>query len=705
MAIPENELNREKEHLKKVLGVLNDLINEEEERLSIGKDEVLDDKRKIHNAASNGYDDAELSYHLYNTGIRTERLQEREKNVQKLKNAQSDPYMARVDFKEQGKSEPLSIYIGMQGIIGKDGLVIVDWRAPAAALYYEYGRGEASYFTKAGKIEGEVTLKRHFKIEDGEIKRCYDSDVNIENTDLQEILEKDSSAKMTNIVNSIQEEQNEVIRDISSKHLIIQGGAGSGKTSVALHRIAYLKYNSAAVASNNIVMFSPTDAFSYYVSNVLPELGEAKLRTDTFDIFAKKSINDIGDMEDYMNFVNRYYNTDSIDPEEKKLIAYKLSDEFKKYVDSYLESVKKSLHFKKGFRLGGKVFSKEDLNTYLERHNKGSVSDVIENLVEYICSETSYSYDRQGKSFRRQIERLLSVDTDPENAYRLIVENDDFKENALIEGDTLYEGGDVIKFEDSIPLMYLNFELNGYPREKLVKEVVVDEAQDYNLMQIEMIKKAYPNARLTILGDVHQTINPVHKYNSLEEINEVLPDASYKTLKKTYRSSGNVMKWANDIIGEDYSEIVRKDGDHPVVYKDAKGNNLYENLLNDVQNNREKGIKRLAIITKNEKTARLINRRFKKIYDDVSLLTKANDDLDHEIVILPFYLAKGLEFDGVIVYNSPEEAYTREEQNLYYLVCTRAKEALTVYNQRQKELEFDEIKVNEPKIKRKVKKS
>ena len=330
MNLTPEQLSEEKEYLEKVMEVLKELCDKHSDSIDSQIDSIQELKKYIWD---NIYelDDMEVAGEMYNVNTNVGYANKRIADLHQLKRSLYSPYFGRIDFKrDKSRSNRIQkIYVGLNGISKDLEHYVFDWRTPIASLFYNYGIGKVSYEAPAGTITGEVSLKRQYKIANGKLERCFDSDLNIDDEYLQEILSNASSDKMTNIVKTIQKEQNEIIRNLIDRYLIVQGIAGSGKTSVAMHRIAYLLYAEKDLTSNNVLIFSPNDVFSEYISNVLPELGEENVLQTTFSDFAKSYIKDYKQLESFTEFIERYYKNEDFDDEEFKTIKYKLSNEFK----------------------------------------------------------------------------------------------------------------------------------------------------------------------------------------------------------------------------------------------------------------------------------------------------------------------------------------------------------------------------------------
>lgn len=685
MSISKEELTKEKQNLKNTLKVIKELVEKNSDSIDEQMNTINEMKKYIWEN-NTVLDDAEIASSMYevncNVGVTNKNISD----LHKLKKSLLSPYFGRIDFNSDDFLE--TVYIGLNGISKDLKFYVFDWRTPIASLFYNYGIGNASYEAPIGTIDGEITLKRQYKVENGKLVRCFNSDLNIDDEYLQEILASASSDKMTNIVNTIQQEQNAIIRNIKDKYLIVQGIAGSGKTSVALHRIAYLLYKEKDLNSNNILIFSPNDVFSEYISNVLPELGEDNVLQTTFSDFAGAYIKKYKKIESFTEFIDRYYGQKKINDDDYRVIKYKLSDEYKKLLDSMIEEYKENLFFIKPLMLNDKIFSVDKLDSlFKDRYSRLPLNERLEYIAEMICDNNNISFKKYGKTIQLKLRSLLSSDLNIEELYYKIISSEDFRKNANIEQVNIDSQTKVLKYEDLLGMMYINFELNGYPRNNGIKHVVIDEAQDYNLLQFTILKKIFSSSSFTILGDINQTINPYYRYNSLSDVNNIFENrGNYIELNKTYRSSQEIIDFTNQILNLNNACSVRKSNSIPVNVKSANNKDLIHNILDDIKSMKEEGIKRIAIITKENIETNNLYKLLKNDINNLVLLGQMQNDKISDIVILPSYLSKGLEFDGVIAFVDSKNQYQEKDNYLFYVVCTRAQHALTIYNQDIKKL-------------------
>lgn len=683
MNIELEQMKQEEEYLKKTLAVIKELIENDNNSIKDKMAEIQEMKKYLweNNAM---LDDAEIASGMYNVNCDVGYTNENIKKLMKLKKSLENPYFGRVDFESDGFSE--QIYIGINGIAKDLNFYVFDWRTPIASLFYNYGTGPASYEAPSGTISGNISLKRQYKISNKKIERCFNSDLNIDDDYLQEILANASSEKMTNIVNTIQKEQNEIIRNVNDKYLIVQGIAGSGKTSVALHRIAYLLYKEKNLNSNNVLIFSPNDVFSQYISNVLPELGEDNVLQTTFSDFASAYIRDFKEIESFTQFIDRYYKNDSISEEEYKITKYKISNEFKELIDIYIEKYKENISFISSIIINGKSIKIDELNRLLKTaFDKFPLSERIDRISEYVCEQNNISYKKYGKVIREKIKTVVNFNLDVKKMYQDIISSDQFKKCAGLKENTDFTVGKQLRYDDLLPLMYIYFETNGYPKNNSIRHIIIDEAQDYSLLQFYMLKKIFYTASFTVLGDIHQTINPYYIYDNLNSINSIFENkGKYIELNKTYRSSQEIIEFTNQILGLDNACSVRKNNAIPVTMRSIPKEQAAIQIMHDIELMRENGIKRIAIITKNNLETIELYDKLKEQLDDINIVqqnAKTGTSIGN-LVVLPSYISKGLEFDGVISYTDENNEYQEKDKYLFYVVCTRAQHNLTVYNQK-----------------------
>jgi len=673
MNISKEEIKKEEKYLENCINVIKDYLSELGQELYEKEEKIQEFKKYIWDNKSS-LDPEELKNLMSDNDLEVYLALEKGKYFQKLFKIQNSPYFGSIIFEEENEL-PKIIYLGITHLEDKNkNYLIYDWRAPISSLFYDYEVGECSYKSPEKVIKGNLKRKRQYKIENAKIKHIFDNNINIDDSLLQEVLSNDGSEKMKNIVNTIQQEQNKIIRNVEDKSLIVQGIAGSGKTSVALHRIAFLLYKIENLSSKNVLIFSPNNIFSEYISNVLPELGEDNPSETTYANFLESCIKEYKTIETFTEFIARYY---KYQENNYDLVKYKQSDEIIKDIENYVLYLIKNIKFTKNIEID--IFNevtKEQLKKLFERYDR---FPLFTRITE-ISKKLSENYARGKLTLARSINKKILESMNIEKNYKKIYYNfykSKFCKIKLSDNEIRkFVNKNKINYEDAIIFSYIKGLLEGFNYNNMIKEIVVDEAQDYTLLQYKILSKIFKKSSFSILGDVNQTINPYYKYESLEQIKEVLDKTKYLELTKTYRSSKEIIEYTNKILNLTFVSAIRKDNNKPVLFR--KENNLKKQLLNDI-NYLKNEYKSVAIITKDDEDA---NEIYNLLKDDINIgkITINEEIFRKDLIVVPSYMAKGLEFDSVIVYNKINNIYKENEKYLYYVACTRAQHELIIYN-------------------------
>lgn len=677
MNLSPQDLTLENKHLDDTLRVIREKLSSLGQELYDDNDKILEFKKYIWDTKAE-LDPTEMRSMMAESDFDVYLMSKKGSYFKKLYKIQNNPYFGSIIFESDDAREE-NIYIGITYVSDNMNYLVHDWRSPIASLFYDYEVGKASYLAPSGLINGNLKRKRQYKIENGKFVHIFDNSINIDDELLQEVLASSSSSKMKNIVNTIQMEQNKIIRNTSDKNLVVQGIAGSGKTSVALHRIAFLLYKIKNLTSSNVLIFSPNRIFSEYISNVLPELGEENTLETTFHKFLESSIYEYKEIESFTDFISRYYkyNVDNVD-----LVIYKQSDEIINNINLYIDYLVNKAMFVKEVVIDKYVtYDVEDLNYMLkDRYSKFPLFERI-NAISIKISENEYRGNKtKAKSIRRLLLEALNIDCDYKKIYMDFYRSNFCTFLNLSDSEIVnFVNKKKLNYEDACLFAYMKGLLNGFDYNMNILQVVVDEAQDYTKLQYIILSKIFKKASFTILGDVNQTINPYYKYNSLEEICEIFNVKSrYLELTKTYRSSENIINYINNILGLNYVVAIRK-GDNKEVISRCENDNLKEMLLADINYLKNIG-KSIAIITKNDSEAEYLYELLSNEVIGLELLSSNSYNFKRDLVIVPSYVAKGLEFDSVIVYTKPNNRYKENEKYLFYVACSRAQHQLIVYN-------------------------
>lgn len=675
-------------------------------------------------------------------------------NLKKIKDV---PYFARMDFKENNGNDEV-FYIGKLSVLDNTTYkpVVIDWRTPMANLYYNGRLGKASYECLGEIFEGDILLKRQYFIEKQKLKKYVDIDVTGKDGLLQEALEEKADDRLKNIVATIQEEQNEIIRAPIEKPLIVQGVAGSGKTTIALHRIAYLIYQyGKEFKPEEFMIIAPTKFFLNYISGILPDLGVEDVKQCTFEEFAYnvigKKLKIADNNEKLVIIVNKEFdevnngNVDVMIAESK----FKVSLEYKTILDLYLKQLENEFIPKDDFKYKKIVVMPNDeikklfLETYANRPFVSRISEVKKHVLSRLNQSSEEIIELIQRVRTRKINQMLQEDiSNEEKRIRRIeiyekyetmieeIEKDgkklvnkyfdqikyldsvgyyiDFIQNFLEEENETIKylkkntlrnlEKNEVEFEDLAALMYLQIKIFGIKEKYNLKHIVIDEAQDYGEFQFSVLKSILKSNSMTILGDIAQGI---HFYRGIENWNDFMKmqfnkgEITYTTLSKTYRTTKEIMDKANEVISklpqyEKESIIIGE----PVVNRkeslfiEKKKNEVetINDICSKISEYQNMGYKSMAIIGKDMQECEQIKERVEKLRKDVKLIRGKDSEYNAGISIVPSYLAKGLEFDCVFVYDANDDKYKNNSLDikLLYVIITRAMSKLHIYYTNEK---------------------
>jgi len=671
MAITGRDFQLEKKRLVEVLKLLDDKIAQMGEDIFEDQDKFME-FRKYTWDNMRAMDAQELNQATVESEFEANKIFMKQNYFKKLYRIKDNPYFASVVFEDEDK-ERYSVYLGLTYLKDDDyGNIIYDWRSPICSLFYDFEVGPCAYAAPGGPVKGNLIRKRQYKIQDRKLLSAFDNSMSIDDDLLQEVLATDSNDKMKNIVNTIQQEQNNVIRNVRDKTLIVSGIAGSGKTSVALHRIAFLLYKINNLTSNDVLIFSPNQIFTEYISNVLPELGEDNTLQTTFNDYLSSNISEFHEVEPFMDFIGKFYSEKVKNPE---LIRYKQSDEIIKDIDLYIEDFVRKSRVLRDFT-ENKIYTvyKDELNDLLHnRYNTLPFFERVDIIAEKLSEANYKGSSRKKPTYRKLILENSSIIKDYKDIFTGFFGSEFCKVKMNDEELRKFSKSKTIGYDDALLFVYMKGLLEGFPYEKDIRQVVIDEAQDYNYLQYLIISKIFRNSNFTILGDVNQTINPYYKYDSLDILSNIFKQSKCISLTKTYRSSPEIIEFTNKILGLNHVCAIRKTESVPLIHRTDS-----TKVLEDINYLRNK-YKSVAVITRDNNTANKLYECLRETIP-ISLLNGQSEEFNKELVVLPAYLAKGLEFDSVIVYSDSDSKYLKNEKNLLYVACTRAQHELIVYS-------------------------
>ena len=667
MKLTDAEFNKEKVRLKYVVNEIDNQLGDAGKEL-FTEEKDLKEFQKMMWESSQEFDSGEMNTFIYDNEVKINTLERKAGHYRVLDKVRNNPYFGMIRFNNE------DIYIGIKSIKKDLDYLVYDWRAPICSMFYDYGLGKSSYESPDGIEVGDITRKRQYKIENASLKAVFDTNLNIDDEMLQEVLSQTSSDKMKDIVNTIQVEQNMVIRDTTTKNIIVQGVAGSGKTSVALHRIAYLLYKMENLTSSNVLILSPNNVFTEYISDVLPSLGEKNTLESTYHKLVSKFISEYERVESYSSFVERYYKDTRQDNE---LIKFKLSDEIIPLIEDYCKYFTKASRFLDNLEYKKKVIPMSELNELLyKRYDNKPLFERVDLIAEKI--NNSYFKGTKGDfiKIRSHLLKIANFTSDMKKIYKnfytsAIFLNSykmPFRENELKKNID----ANVINYDDATIFMYMKFLLTGFPYQVYVREVIIDEAQDYTYLQYKILHKIFKNAGFTILGDVNQSVNPFYKHGSLEELLPIFDqrETKYVELNKTYRSSPEIIEYANKVLNLNQTSAIRRSSNAPVIKRSMKD---LKYIGKDIVYLKKK-YKSIAIITKSIEEAKILMNALKDKYDKISLIDINTEKFNKQLVVAPAYGVKGLEFDSVIIINNFDY-----DKYLYYVAVTRCQHELIVY--------------------------
>ena len=656
----------------------------------------------------------------------------RKNHIKVLEKASSNPYFARIDFKAITDSDFKEIYIGRNGI-SKDGKVLItDWRAPISSLYYDSSTGKTSYKSPTGDVLGEVALKRQYDIENGKLIEYFDVDLVSSDNLLQKYLNANNDSRLKSIVATIQSEQNDIIRRPIDENVIIQGVAGSGKTTVALHKIAYLVYNYInSVKQSQYLVIGPNPVFIKYIKTVLPDLDVSGVSQLTFEQFAKDYIGE----EIEINPSNKKISA-SIAGKSNDIDKFKSSMLYKNMLENFFELYLKGI-VSKPLKLNDFVVLTEEemapifARALEEQHAtlQGRVDATIERLIDYVKNNvdsilTRYNeYENnlfknasleERESLRKKfIKERIEIQKNcsatirkyfakavlsPIKLYRLFISMlDDFniygykKINELKKTTMANIKGNKYDFEDLAALLYLKLRTEPNRQYSNIKHTVIDEAQDLGIFNFYVLRKCLPTSTFSIFGDLAQSIYDYRGIDNWDEVNSLIFNnkANIVNFNKSYRTTASIMNVADAIsesINLGKSDLVVRQG-LPVSFDEAPtSNELVEQIANNIKEYKEKGYKTIAVISKTDLLSRYINDDLRELGIVIPNVTEKDDvSLDEfSVCTISNQLAKGLEFDAVILNNVNDKIYSCDstlDMKLLYVAVTRALHELDVtYN-------------------------
>ena len=692
----ELEKEMEKNKLAEVLDIIDREILINGDRKNQISEQILQYRAKILEEYRDD-EDKVAEYFDHERFVKEEGFKLIDRKIKELNVLKEIPYFGRVDFKDAEYEDEDIIYIGRFGVTPEEDLqpVVVDWRSPVSALFYTGRLGESSYTAPKGTVAVDILKKRQFIIKKRSLLGLFDSEMDVKDEILQMVLSSNSSEKLKDIIMTIQQEQDDIIRQPKYGTVVVDGVAGSGKTTIALHRVAYLLYNFRASLGDKVLILGPNNIFMEYISQVLPSLGEVGVNQTTFTDFALDLLN-IDEVMGLKEYMEKIINADEA---FIKATLYKTSLEYTRELDKYIDDLNKEYFKYKDIVLDDKIAIKkgeieklfnESYNSMpLFRRNKkikriifSRIKDVRDEKVRLIekeykeatlskskeeleLIETELKYKRKNK-IRELIKRIIEVKKnltwlEPKGIEALYNE---------------FNNNELLTIDDLAPILYLKVKLEGLKYSKEVKHVVIDEAQDYSELQFKVIKELTGCSGYTIVGDRNQRILPLEGELAMTKLSSIFNEASVMDFKlnKSYRSTAEIMKYANKYLKEEKIIPLVRQGKEVEEIITKSSLELKEKLLIKIQELKDSGYLSIGIVCKNLMETLSINELIKEDVK-VKVFQKEDTAFGEGLMLLPAYFAKGLEFDSAIII---EDEKNKASDKLSYVMATRALHELCV---------------------------
>ena len=676
MAFNQTE-KQEKEYLKQIISFLKKVIGNTDASVKDHVDTLAEYKDYIwSNKDIDPHEIRSMRESILNHFALGESVINKHKRLTKIL---AIPYFGRIDFLEKKEnSKVMPIYIGIHTFYDPESraTLIHDWRAPVSSMFYDHELGEAGYRSPSGEIKGVISLKRQYRIRGGKMEFMIESALTVHDDILQKELSSNADDKMKNIVATIQREQNRIIRNEDIRTLIIQGVAGSGKTSIALHRIAYLLYTFRdSISSKDILIISPNKVFSDYISNVLPELGEETVPETSMEQILSGVLEHKYKYQTYFGLVNELLEKPSSSLIDR--IAYKASFGFISELDKFILHIENTYFKAADVKLTKYItipapFIEEQylrFNRYPIRRRFDAMADY---MLDMLKIQYAFTVTTAGRNLLKKEIRLMFAGNNDIQVYK------DFFKWTNNPGMFKMRKGHTLEYSDLAPLAYLHLALEGNGNQPFrVKHLLIDEMQDYSPIQYKVIQKLFP-CRKTVLGDAGQSVNP-YGSSTAETIQKSLTASEIMKLCKSYRSTFEITDFAQKIHPNAELEPVARHGEKPQILQFGSAVEELSGIMGLISTYRKSGYKSLGIICKTEQQARKMADMLKSYANDISFLSSQSSAFVQGIVITSAHMAKGLEFDEVIIPQTDERNYRSEiDKSLLYVAVTRAMHRLTL---------------------------
>lgn len=659
-------------------------------------DYLLDYRKKVIEEYKDD-EDKIIEYFDHERYVKEETFRFFDKKLKELVVLRESPYFGKVTFKEKNEPED-QIYIGRFGLTDEEEFepVIVDWRAPVASMFYAGKLGNVKYVVPEGQREAEILAKRQLITKNGQLKGMFDSSVEVKDDMLQMVLSMNSEQKLKDIIMTIQQEQDDVIRQPKNKVVVVNGVAGSGKTTIALHRVAYLIYNFRKSLQDKVMIFGPNKIFMEYISNVLPSLGEDGVKQTTFNDFALNLL----DVNEIMGFEQYMEKALSEDEEFKNEVIRKTSKGYIEELDSLMADMNASFfkHEDVVF-LNAVILSREEIaEMFNDTFKSMPLFKRSKKIKRIIFSKLKDARDNKVREINKAYAEQVAALNEKQ---RILGENDLHfrRKNEILEVISeliqvknelawmknpdvhdiynQFNDGRMLTQDDLAPLLYLKIKLEGFKLREEVKHVVIDEAQDYSLLQFKVLKELAKCKSFTIVGDVNQRLSPIQGSSPMLELENAMDDAEIEVfnLYKSYRSTRQIIEYANKYLGSNEIVPLVREGDQVEEHSSESYDQLHGQIIKTLNEMKEKGYENVAVICEDAaQSTKLAGELKKKTH--INLIVDSESLYHGGQVIMPSYLSKGMEFDASILVMSDD---ARENAKLNYVMCTRALHQMTVF--------------------------
>ena len=685
----------EEKKLEEVSNILNEEMLSYINKRKFVTQYILDYRK---NAVEEYKDDEDklIEYFDHERYVKEQAFTTIDKKLKELTILKESPYFGRVTFNDLEFDQKDTLYVGRFGVTpeGSYEPVIVDWRAPVASLFYHGSLGEASYTSPDGPIKCDIEGRRQIIVKKGELKGVFDSAIDVKDDILQMVLSNNSSDKLKDVIMTIQQEQDEIIRKERTSNIVVNGVAGSGKTTIALHRVAYLLYNYRKELEDKVIILGPNGIFMEYISQVLPSLGEVGVKQETFASFALKEM----DSELYIMSFDKYL--EKILSEDIEFIEdakYKNSYEIIEDLDNLVKEMDKDyFHVEDVKYFGDLVISKEEIEEMFNKHyeymplfrRSEKIKRIILSKIKDKRDEKVWELNEELRKEKEKLtpEELLIEENNLEFRRKLRIREivkevmdsraklDSWisREDVLDIYDRFNGNKKEYTINDLAPILYLAIKLEGKKATKDYRHVVIDEAQDYSPLQFKVVRELTGTKYFTVVGDVNQRLIKYSDLAPMMELGKIFDDVNpdIYNLNKSYRSTYEIMEYANKYLDEDRIIPIVRHGKPVEEIEFHNDEELSESIIESLKEFSNEGLESIAIITRDKEE---LEKVYNLISNKVHLVKFDNEDVLYKggNVIIPSYFAKGLEFDGVIIVDNGSSKDENEDL-IKYIMSTRA---------------------------------